>query len=68
MSLIHNERTKLTANALDRAPTGCLIAGLVGPTVTLGLSFLASVSTGVWLFAAFALHLAASWTLGRLRP
>lgn len=67
MSLIHNERIKLAANALDRASTGCLIAGLVGPTVTLGLSFLASISTGVWLFAAFALHLSARYVLGGLR-
>ena len=39
VSLIHNERTKLLANALDRASTGCLVAGLVGPTVTLECHF-----------------------------
>ena len=67
MSLIHNERVKLTANALDRASTGCLIAGLVAPTVTIGVSFLASISTGVWLFAAAVLHLSARHVLGGLR-
>lgn len=67
MSLIHNERTKLLANALDRASTGCLIAGLVGPTAVAGISFLASVSTGVWLFAALVLHLSARYVLGGLQ-
>lgn len=31
MSLIQNERTKLTANALDRASTACLTVGALGP-------------------------------------
>lgn len=58
MSLIHNERTKLTANALDRASTGCLIASLIAPGVSVGFSPLASFSTGVWLFATLAYILA----------
>lgn len=67
MSMIHNERTKLLANALDRALTGCLIAGFVAPTVTIGVSFLASVSTAIWLFAALVLHLSARHVLGGLK-
>lgn len=68
MSLIHNEKTKLTANALDRTSTGCLIAALITPGATIGFSPLASLSTGVWPFAAFTLHLSARYVLGRLRP
>ena len=67
MSLIHNERTKLLANALDRASTGCVIAGLVAPTAVVGFGPLASVSTLVWLFSAFVLHLSARFVLGGLR-
>lgn len=33
MSLVHNERIKLTANALDRASTACFTVGVLGPTV-----------------------------------
>ncbi len=28
-TLVHNERTKLTANALDRASTACFVAGVI---------------------------------------
>lgn len=31
MSLVHNERTKLFANALDRASTACFAVGVCGP-------------------------------------
>ena len=67
MNLVHNERIKLLANSLDRASTGCLAAGLIGPTAAIGVSLLASISTAVWLFAAFALHLSARYVLGGLR-
>jgi hypothetical protein len=68
MSLIHNERTKLTANTLDRASTACVAAAFITPGATLGFTPIASLSTLVWLFAAFALHIAARWSLGRLQP
>ena len=32
--LIHNERTKLPANALDRASTASLVVGVFGPLAT----------------------------------
>ena len=35
MSLIHNERTKLLANALDRASTACLAVGVLGQALSL---------------------------------
>ncbi len=37
MSLIHNERTKLLANALDRTSTACLAVGLIAPVVGNGV-------------------------------
>jgi hypothetical protein len=32
MSLVDNERTKLLANALDRASTACFTVGILTPT------------------------------------
>ncbi len=31
MTLIHNEQTKLTASAFDRASTACLTVGVIAP-------------------------------------
>lgn len=74
MSLIRNERTKLLANALDRASTACIAAGLIAPVVSamnagsgLHLSWLAIGSSGAWILAAVALHLGARHVLGRLQ-
>ncbi|OYZ91831.1 MAG: hypothetical protein B7Y01_01975 [Xanthobacter sp. 17-67-6] len=76
MSLIHNERTKLTANALDRASTACLTVGALGPAVAslYGLGNAGAASHGVliavgsifWLMAAAVLHFMARSVLGRL--
>jgi hypothetical protein len=75
MSLIHNERLKLLANALDRASTACLMIGIITPVAgyLYGLSrysggsgFLIAVLC-VWLVAAVGLHLAARRVLGGLR-
>lgn len=76
MSLIHNERIKLTANALDRASTACLTVGALGPAAAslYGLGQAAPPSHGVliavgslfWLAAAGVLHLMARKVLGRL--
>jgi hypothetical protein len=33
MSLIHNERTKLTANAFNTAATSCFTVGVLAPMV-----------------------------------
>jgi len=35
MSLIHNERTKLLANAIDRASTACIAVGVLGRAFSL---------------------------------
>lgn len=70
MSLVYNERTKLLANALDRASTACVVVGLFTPAVTgnlaLGLATLGSII--IWLLAALTLHLTARFILGRLKP
>ena len=78
MSLIENERTKLTATYLNTAATGCLGAGVVAPlaaavfglagpglpisTLTLGLGIL------IFLVASILLHLAARYVLKGLKP
>lgn len=74
MSLIRNERTKLLANALDRASTACIAVGLIGPTVAttnggnpLHLSWVAIGASGAWILAAVALHFGARHVLGRLQ-
>ena len=69
MSLIHNERIKLTANALDRASTACLTVGVLGPLVAAlygvggtGLAdrgILLAVGSLFWMLAAGTLHLMA---------
>lgn len=69
MSLIHNERTKLLANALDRASTAPLAVGFIAPVVGAGIStnWGAVVGTVIWLSAALALHLMARHVLGGLK-
>ena len=73
-TLVHNERTKLLANALDRASTGLFMVGvatpaassLYGSTPHIGIAFL-MVAFYVWLFAAFRLHMLARRVLKGLR-
>ena len=73
MSLIHNERWKLTATALSGTAI-MMAAGFVAPVVAVsyGVSgatpgyYFAGVSLA-WFFAAAALHLIARAALGRLK-
>ncbi|CAN7385138.1 hypothetical protein LJR030_003976 [Rhizobium sp. LjRoot30] len=73
MPLIDNEKTKLLANALDRASTACFTVGIATPLAgylyNIG-NFGSSISTlrfafGIagWFLAAIALHLMARRTL-----
>lgn len=66
---IHNERTKLLANALDRTSTACVAVGLIAPVVGGGFrgnwDIVASIA--IWLFAALVLHLGARRVLAGLR-
>jgi hypothetical protein len=73
---LSNERTKLLANALDRASTACFTVGVATPTAgyLLNVSEIASrVEVGAlallcfgWLTGAISLHLAARHVLGGL--
>lgn len=76
MSLIHNERTKLTAAWLNTLSSAATTAGVIAPlaAVFYGVSnssiaanalFLGSP---VWLFTGVGLHLAARYVLGGLKP
>lgn len=74
MSVVHNEQTKLTANALDRASTACLTVGVLGPSAA-ALYGLGNTMTGAWiaigavfwLSAAGMLHFMGRRTLRSLR-
>ena len=72
MSVIHNERTKLLANALDRASTAFIALGVIGQALSLppaaAQMWVGLVSAVGWLFAATVLHLLARRVLGRLVP
>lgn len=77
MSLVHNERTKLLANALDRASTACFTVGVATPAAGFlyNLGGLRESASGLALaggFAGFflvavALHLLARRLLGGLQ-
>ena len=66
MSLISNERRKLSANALNGMAIATMAAGFIAPLVAVsyGVSTAAGgyfVGTGlIWFFAAIVLHLMAS--------
>lgn len=74
MSLIHNERTKLTATWLNTQATALIAAGTFAPAaaVVYGLSqpgvgaiYIASLMLACWVLG-WCLHLAARAFLGRL--
>lgn len=69
MSLIHNERTKLRANALDRLSTAFLAVGAVGKAFDFAPTNTISQAMGLagWIVGAIALHIMANRTLGRLK-
>lgn len=76
MSLVENERTKLLANALDRASTACLTVGVFAPAAAVVYNLTGNsgnnpllfwVGTFVWLAASVLLHIEAERTLGDLR-
>ncbi|RVU21135.1 hypothetical protein [Methylobacterium oryzihabitans] len=78
MSLVHNERTKLTATYLNTAADGMVTAGVIAPlaaaafgvsgasghlpTLTLALGVL------IFLFGSIALHAPARYVLKGLKP
>jgi hypothetical protein len=78
MSLVDNERTKLLANALDRASTACFTVGVATPLAgyLYGVIDFSEPVSGVWLMLtaggwlaiAIALHSWARRTLKGLKP
>jgi hypothetical protein len=73
--LVENERTKLLANALDRASTAILTIGVVAPVSAalytlvvppIGPGWFVAVAL-VWIFAGIGLHISARLVLGALR-
>ena len=72
--LVHNERTKFSAGALDRISTACIAIGAIAPIVALtsgtpGYSFgwsLMGFSFG-WLFVGVVLHFIGRAMLRSLR-
>ncbi|MBB2974392.1 hypothetical protein [Mesorhizobium sp. RMAD-H1] len=77
MSIVNNERTKLLANALDRASTACFTVGIATPvagylynvdnidnTISHGRLLLGLIG---WLMASAALHYLGTRVLKGLR-
>jgi hypothetical protein len=75
--MVQNERTKLLANALDRASTACFTVGIATPAAgylynvanfraAAPILVLAVGVTG-WFLSAIALHLIARRVLGGLQ-
>nr|WP_281503070.1 amino acid transporter [Ancylobacter crimeensis] len=72
--MIHNERTKLTALYLNGLSIALFAVGAVGPVISV-MNEPASTRTpfiglvaGVCILSSGALHYAARYVLGRLRP
>ena len=73
--LIHNERTKLLANALDRLSTAFVAVSVLAPLTATVVSGLASTvqALALWgitatsILVALLLHLAARSVLGGLK-
>lgn len=73
-NLVHNETTKLVANALDRASTACLTVGVFAPIAAAIYTFAGNapptltfvIGAVCWIFAAAVLHMSARYVLRRL--
>jgi hypothetical protein len=77
MSLVHNERLKITANWLNTLAAGIIVTGAVAPVVAGLYGFQGSSRIGsaslvllsvAWFGIGTGLHLTARWLLTRLRP
>ena len=77
MSLIHNERLKLTATYLNAAARACLVAGVIAPfaafafgyaTAAFGSTLTFALGATTFLLASLSLHSAARFILKGLRP
>jgi len=76
VSLIDNERTKLTAAWLNGLATAAAAAGAIAPAAAAFYGVTSGPSAGlrlvlgmaIWIGAGLGLHLAARRVFGRLRP
>ena len=74
MSLIHNERRKLTATALNGLAVTTMAAGFIAPIVAVsygvstvsGSLYFAAVGV-IWFLVAIGIHIAAIGLLGGLK-
>ena len=55
MGAIHNEQTKLLANALNNIGVALIVIGFEVPTAP-PLKRIAALFAGIWLFAGLGLH------------
>jgi hypothetical protein len=74
MSLVHNERIKYFATALNGVAVGCITAGVIAPIIAVAIVPGAADRTPIivllsviWLLIAFALHTLVQVVLGRLK-
>jgi p-aminobenzoyl-glutamate transporter AbgT len=73
MNLIHNERIKLLATALNNTAVATLVTVVIAPIAALLYGSVAIASAWwpllgfAWIFAGSSLHLTAQLTLGRLK-
>jgi hypothetical protein len=76
MSLIHNERTKLSATALNGTAIASIAAGFITPLAAVSFGLPGSAARGAlvttlfavaWLGVGSVLHLVARYLLGNLR-
>jgi hypothetical protein len=76
VSLVHNKRTKLTANWLDRAGTAAITIGVIAPLAALIFGYGSPTASqeklvvGVilWFLTGVPLHVVARLLLKRLQP
>ena len=73
MELIHNERMKLLATALNNSAVATIVTAVIAPTASL-LYGLTAIATGwwlamalVWFLGGLSLHITAQLVLGRLK-
>lgn len=71
MTLIHNERTKLTATWLNSIAAAAVAVGAIAPSITAAAGtispLLAAGLAMFWLFVGAGLHFSARAILGRLK-
>lgn len=75
MSLVRNERVKLTANLLNTVAAATLVTGVIGPNIALsyglpgpGGGWAVLLITVVWLLVGSAIHYLARYVLKGLQP